>query len=102
MTDTGQRRGWAARQALTGQVVSPWLDAQPTGAMSEAAARDWARRLNAALAEQERAAGNEALATVAVSVTPVRSSMSLAIATASRDDRPSSTIGADSSMPSAD
>ena len=37
-------------------------------------------------------------ATVAVSVTPVRSSMSLAIATASREDRPSSTIGADSSI----
>ncbi len=66
MTDTGRRADWAARQGLTGQVVSPWLDAQPTGAMSEAAARDWARRLNAALAEQERAAGNEALATVAV------------------------------------
>ena len=66
MTDTGRRAEWAARQGLTGQVVSPWLDAQPTGAMSEAAARDWARRLNAALAEQERAAGNEVLATVAV------------------------------------
>ena len=37
-------------------------------------------------------------ATVAVSVTPVRSSMSLAIATASREDRPSSTIGTDSSI----
>jgi len=66
MTDTGRRADWAARQGLTGHVVSPWLDAQPTGAMSEAAARDWARRLNAALAEQERAAGNEVLATVAV------------------------------------
>ena len=41
-------------------------------------------------------------ATVAVSVTPVRSSMSLAIATASRDDRPSSTIGTDSSIASGD
>ena len=41
-------------------------------------------------------------ATVAVSVTPVRSSMSLAIATASRDDRPSSTIGVDSSIASGD
>src|SRR3954452_14936264 len=41
-------------------------------------------------------------ATVAVSVTPVRSSMSLAIATASRDDRPSSTIGVDSLIASAD
>ena len=41
-------------------------------------------------------------ATVAVSVTPVRSSMSLAIATASREDRPSSTIGVESSIASAD
>ena len=41
-------------------------------------------------------------ATVAVSVTPVRSSMSLAIATASRDDRPSSTIGVESLIASAD
>ena len=39
-------------------------------------------------------------ATVAVRVTPVRSSMSLAIATASRDDNPSSTIGVDSSTAS--
>ena len=39
-------------------------------------------------------------ATVAVSVTPVRSSISLAIATASRDDRPNSTIGTDSSTAS--
>ena len=35
-------------------------------------------------------------ATVAVSVTPVRSSISVAIATASREERPSSTIGTDS------
>ena len=41
-------------------------------------------------------------ATVAVSVTPVRSSISEAIATASREDRPSSTIGADSSIESGD
>jgi aminocarboxymuconate-semialdehyde decarboxylase len=79
MTDTGRRADWAARQGLTGQVVSPWLDAQPVEGMAEADARDWARRLNAALAEQEltgtRAAGrdtgtaptaNTVLATVAV------------------------------------
>ena len=41
-------------------------------------------------------------ATVAVSAVPVRSSMSEAIATASRDDRPSSTMGADSLMVSGD
>lgn len=41
-------------------------------------------------------------ATATDSVTPVMSSMSAAIATASRDDRPSSTIGTDSSMSSGD
>jgi aminocarboxymuconate-semialdehyde decarboxylase len=66
MTDGGRRAEWAAKQGLTRQVVSPWLDAQPTGAMRADAARDWARRLNAALAGQERAHGNQALATVAV------------------------------------
>ncbi|CKP00332.1 Uncharacterised protein [Mycobacterium tuberculosis] len=39
-------------------------------------------------------------ATATDSVTPVRSSMSAAIATASRDDRPSSTMGTDSSIES--
>jgi aminocarboxymuconate-semialdehyde decarboxylase len=66
MADTGRRSAWAAGQGLTAQVVSPWLDAQPTGAMPPGAARDWARRLNTALAEQEHAAGNEVLATVAI------------------------------------
>jgi aminocarboxymuconate-semialdehyde decarboxylase len=66
MTDTGRRADWAAAQGLTRQVVSPWLDAQPTGAMRADAARDWARRLNAALAEQEQAYGNQVLATIAV------------------------------------
>jgi len=66
MTEAGPRVEWAARQGLTGQIVSPWLDAQPTGAMPEAAARDWARRLNAALAEQEAGRGHAVLATVAV------------------------------------
>jgi aminocarboxymuconate-semialdehyde decarboxylase len=66
MTDARRRADWAAGQGLTGQVVSPWLDAQPTAAMPEAAARDWARRLNAALAEQEEARGHAVLGTVAV------------------------------------
>jgi aminocarboxymuconate-semialdehyde decarboxylase len=66
MTDAGRRASWAARQGLTGQVVSPWLDAQPTGAMAETDARDWARRLNAALAEQEEGDGRAVLGTVAV------------------------------------
>ncbi|HEY1703962.1 MAG TPA: amidohydrolase family protein [Trebonia sp.] len=76
MTDTGRRADWAARQGLTGQVVSPWLDAQPVEGMAEADARDWARRLNAALAGQEltgteaaqrdTGTANTVLATVAV------------------------------------
>ncbi|CAG6907674.1 hypothetical protein PICSAR240_03186 [Mycobacterium avium subsp. paratuberculosis] len=41
-------------------------------------------------------------ATATDRVTPVMSSMSAAIATASRDDRPSSTIGTDSSISSGD
>jgi aminocarboxymuconate-semialdehyde decarboxylase len=64
MADAARRAEWARAQGLTSQVVSPWLDAQPTGAMPDAAARDWARRLNAALAEQER--GHAVLATVAM------------------------------------
>jgi aminocarboxymuconate-semialdehyde decarboxylase len=68
MTDAGRRAAWAADRGLTAQVVSPWLDAQPTAAMSDAAARDWARRLNAALAEQgqEPDTGHAVLATVAL------------------------------------
>ena len=41
-------------------------------------------------------------ATATDSVTPVMSSMSAAIATASRDDNPSSTMGTDSSISSGD
>jgi aminocarboxymuconate-semialdehyde decarboxylase len=73
MTDTGRRADWAARQGLTGQVVSPWLDAQPVARMPDSDARDWARRLNSALAEQETDSprdnagpANAVLATVAV------------------------------------
>ena len=72
MADAGRRAAWAADRGLTTQVVSPWLDAQPTAAMPEAAARDWARRLNAALTEQEQGqgqgqdTGHAVLATVAL------------------------------------
>ena len=61
MADPERRADWAAGQGLTGQVVSPWLDAQPTAAMPAAAARDWARRLNGTLAHADAA-----LATVAL------------------------------------
>jgi aminocarboxymuconate-semialdehyde decarboxylase len=68
MVNSAKRGGWAHDQGITAQVVSPWLDAQPTAAMPPAQARDWAQRLNAALVEQERADGgaNLVLATVAV------------------------------------
>jgi len=64
MTDTARRAASAADQGVTAQVVSPWLDAQPTEAMSQQQARDWSRRLNEALAEQE--GGHGVLATVAL------------------------------------
>jgi aminocarboxymuconate-semialdehyde decarboxylase len=64
MTDVARRAARAAEQGVTAQLVSPWLDAQPTRAMSEARARDWSVRLNEALAEQE--AGRPVLATVAL------------------------------------
>jgi aminocarboxymuconate-semialdehyde decarboxylase len=65
MVDTAKRADWAAGQGVTTQIVSPWLDAQPTPAMPEKAARDWAARLNDALLGQETPAGNTVLATIA-------------------------------------
>lgn len=64
MVNADRRAAWAGTQGLTAQIVSPWLDAQPGGAMPAPAARDWAQRLNTALAEQEPA--NAVLATVAL------------------------------------
>ena len=62
MVDAAKRGAWADDQGIAAQVVSPWLDAQPTAAMPPAQARDWAQRLNAALAEE----GSPVLATVAL------------------------------------
>jgi aminocarboxymuconate-semialdehyde decarboxylase len=64
MVDLARRAVWAREKGITSQVISPWLDVQPTSAMPDRAARDWARRLNTALAEQEH--GNQVLATVAM------------------------------------
>jgi aminocarboxymuconate-semialdehyde decarboxylase len=66
MVDTANRAGWADRQGITAQIVSPWLDAQPTPAMPAEAARDWAARINDTLLEQEAPAGNAVLATLAL------------------------------------
>lgn len=64
MVDPARHAAWAREKGITSQVISPWLDIQPTSAMPDRAARDWARRLNTALAEQEH--GNQVLATVAM------------------------------------
>lgn len=63
MTDRERRRETAASRGVSAQIVSPWLDVQLSAGMSEAEARSWAKRLNAALAETE---GGAVLATVAV------------------------------------
>lgn len=65
MVDAPRRAAWAEGQGLTTQIVSPWLDAQPTPAMPARDARDWAARLNEALLEQESVTGNAVLATLA-------------------------------------
>jgi aminocarboxymuconate-semialdehyde decarboxylase len=48
------------------QVVAPWLDVQPTEAMSAAAARSWASRLNEAIREHASDGSAGAFATVAL------------------------------------
>jgi aminocarboxymuconate-semialdehyde decarboxylase len=65
MTDPGPRREWMARTGVTGQVLSPWMDVQ-SGDLSPAAAKDWTRRLNDAMAESAAAlgGGTRVLATV--------------------------------------
>jgi|HubBroStandDraft_2_1064218.scaffolds.fasta_scaffold42155_2 aminocarboxymuconate-semialdehyde decarboxylase len=67
MTNPARRAASAAARGVTSQVVSPWLDVQLSRGMSQAQARDWSKRLNAALAEQEAdKGGNGVLATVAL------------------------------------
>jgi aminocarboxymuconate-semialdehyde decarboxylase len=63
-----QRRAERARDLeLTGQIISPWLDAQPTAGMSHPQARDWAHRLNSALGEEAGTEpGSAVLATIPV------------------------------------
>jgi aminocarboxymuconate-semialdehyde decarboxylase len=63
MTDRERRLETAASRGVSAQIVSPWLDVQLSAGMSEVQARNWAKRLNAALAETE---GGAVLATVAV------------------------------------
>lgn len=65
MTDPGPRREWMSRTGVTEQVISPWMDIQ-SGDLSPRAAKDWARRLNDAMAETaaELGGGTRVLATV--------------------------------------
>ena len=52
MAATDLRSRWLDEQGISSQVLSPWMDIQPTAAMAPQAARDWARRLNAAMLEE--------------------------------------------------
>jgi aminocarboxymuconate-semialdehyde decarboxylase len=54
MTNSDLRHRWLADQGMSSQVLSPWMDVQPTAPMEPAAARDWARRLNTAMLEESQ------------------------------------------------
>jgi aminocarboxymuconate-semialdehyde decarboxylase len=62
------RSAWCDEQGVDRQLLLPWVDLQPTAAMDGAAAREWARRINAALLKEITTAGGDApvLATVAL------------------------------------
>ena len=68
MVEVETRQDWCRRHGIAVQVLSPWMDIQPTHAMSAADSRDWARRLNASMADLVRSEGPQGplLATVAV------------------------------------
>lgn len=66
MASARLRLATIAEQGIEAQLVTPWLDVQPTEAMAATAARDWARRLNEALAEHAADASVGQLATVAL------------------------------------
>lgn len=66
MASAKLRMATIAEQGIEAQLVAPWLDMQPTEAMPPAAARNWARRLNDALAEHAVDASVGQLATVAL------------------------------------
>lgn len=66
MTNPKLRLAAVAEQGIEAQLMGPWLDVQPTEAMSAAQARSWARRLNDAMAEHATDASVGQLATVAL------------------------------------
>lgn len=55
-----KRAAIAGARGLDLQVLSPWIDLQPTPDMTAADARSWARRINEALAEEAGGAGRSA------------------------------------------
>lgn len=66
MASAKLRLSTIAEQGIEAQLIAPWLDMQPTEAMTPSAARSWARQLNEALAEHSRDASVGQLATVAL------------------------------------
>jgi len=65
-----RRASMRGARGIDVQLLSPWLDLQPTASMPAAAARDWARRINEALLAEAGQATTDgpvpALATVAL------------------------------------
>jgi len=66
MCRADRRIAYLAGTGIDRQLVSPWLDVQPTAAMPAGTARAWARRLNEALREHAADGAAGALATVAL------------------------------------
>ena len=56
MTEQAPHRAWLAQTGVTRQVLSPWMDVQ-TGELSPEDARDWARRMNDAMARTAQTVG---------------------------------------------
>jgi aminocarboxymuconate-semialdehyde decarboxylase len=68
MTEPELRREWMARIGVSRQVLSPWLDIQ-AGKLAAGPARDWARRLNDAMAGAVRELGGGTVALASIDTT---------------------------------
>ena len=60
------RLSYLSRQGVDAQLVAPWLDIQPTPAMSSGNARSWARRVNEALLQDTLGSSVGTLASIAL------------------------------------
>lgn len=65
MSETGPRAAWRQKTGVTRQIISPWMDIQ-AAFLEPAAARDWARTINDAMAESAAALGEGTLALASV------------------------------------